>query len=87
MVKSYCLRSVILQACHIGSFTKRRAQFRNLGRSLNAIWGQRSWSSYRFRKTVEMMVDTGATANRGPVFDILPEKDDDGGYASGGWKR
>ncbi|GFY84095.1 protein phosphatase 2C family protein [Actinidia rufa] len=33
-----------------------------------------------------MMVDTGATANRGPIFDILPEKDDDGGYASGGWK-
>ncbi|XP_057463649.1 probable protein phosphatase 2C 76 isoform X2 [Actinidia eriantha] len=81
-----CLRSVILQACHIGRFTKGRAQFSNLGRSLNAIWGQRSWSRFRFRKTVKMMVDTGATANQGPVVDILLEKDDDGGYASGGWK-
>ncbi|XP_059667203.1 probable protein phosphatase 2C 76 isoform X2 [Cornus florida] len=33
-----------------------------------------------------MMVDTGATANQGPTIDVLPEKDDDGGYASGGWK-
>lgn len=32
------------------------------------------------------MVDTGATASRRPVTDSLPEKDDDGGYASGGWK-
>ncbi|PSS28804.1 Protein like [Actinidia chinensis var. chinensis] len=86
MVYSSCLRSVILQACHIGRFTKGRAQLSNLGRSFNAIWGQRSWWSCRFRKTVEMMVDTGATANRGPIFDILPEKDDDGGYTSGGWK-
>ncbi|KAL2494271.1 FAD-binding Berberine family protein [Forsythia ovata] len=34
-----------------------------------------------------MMVDSGATAKGGPVINILPEKDDDGGYASGGWKR
>lgn len=36
-----------------------------------------------------MMVETGASANAkgGPVVDVLPEKDDDGGYASGGWKR
>lgn len=34
-----------------------------------------------------MMVDSGATAKGGPVTDILPEKDDDGIYASGGWKR
>ncbi|KAH7538174.1 hypothetical protein FEM48_Zijuj03G0171000 [Ziziphus jujuba var. spinosa] len=33
-----------------------------------------------------MMVDTSATGKRGPIIDVLPEKDDDGGYASGGWK-
>ncbi|CAN4085764.1 unnamed protein product [Withania somnifera] len=33
-----------------------------------------------------MMVDTGATAKGGPVVDVSPEKDDGGGYASGGWK-
>ncbi|PIN02429.1 Serine/threonine protein phosphatase [Handroanthus impetiginosus] len=32
-----------------------------------------------------MMLDSGATA-KGPMIDLLPEKDDDGGYASGGWK-
>ncbi|KAK4734675.1 hypothetical protein R3W88_008936 [Solanum pinnatisectum] len=33
-----------------------------------------------------MMVDTGATAKGGPVVDVSLEKDDSGGYASGGWK-
>ncbi|KAK6121830.1 hypothetical protein DH2020_044443 [Rehmannia glutinosa] len=32
-----------------------------------------------------MMVDSGTTA-KGSMIDGLPEKDDDGGYASGGWK-
>lgn len=35
------------------------------------------------------MVDTvgaSATTKGGPIGDVLPEKDDDGGYASGGWK-
>lgn len=36
---------------------------------------------------LNMMVDSGSTAKRGPVVDVLPEKDDDGGYVSGGWKR
>ncbi|KAI4307133.1 hypothetical protein L6164_030352 [Bauhinia variegata] len=33
-----------------------------------------------------MMVDTGAMSRAGPIVDRLPEKDDDGGFASGGWK-
>lgn len=32
------------------------------------------------------MVDTSATAKGGPVIDVSLEKDDSGGYASGGWK-
>ncbi|KAK4838402.1 hypothetical protein QYF36_013453 [Acer negundo] len=28
----------------------------------------------------------GAAAKRGPVTDLLPDKDDDGGFVSGGWK-
>ncbi|KAH9646537.1 putative protein phosphatase 2C 76 [Citrus sinensis] len=31
-----------------------------------------------------MMVDSAA--KRGPIVDVLPEKEDDGGYVSGGWK-
>ncbi|KAL3524398.1 hypothetical protein ACH5RR_017232 [Cinchona calisaya] len=34
-----------------------------------------------------MMVDTGATTAKDvPIADVSPEKDDDGGYASGGWR-
>ncbi|KAI3735392.1 hypothetical protein L6452_14888 [Arctium lappa] len=33
-----------------------------------------------------MMVDNSATANHGLITDTSPEKDNDGGYASGGWK-
>ncbi|KAF7148996.1 hypothetical protein RHSIM_Rhsim03G0200600 [Rhododendron simsii] len=81
-----CLRSVILQAGFIGRFTKGRVLQSNFGRSLNATWGQTYWSNRIFTKTAEMMVDTGATASRGPVVDVFPERDDDGGYASGGWR-
>lgn len=82
-----CLSSVILQAGFIGRFAKGRVLLSNLGRSLNATWGQTYWSNRVFTKTAEMMVDTGATASRGPIVDVLPERDDDGGYASGGWRR
>lgn len=34
-----------------------------------------------------MMVDSGATTNQGPVVDMISEKDGDGGYVTGGWKR
>ncbi|XP_028806830.1 probable protein phosphatase 2C 76 isoform X2 [Neltuma alba] len=33
-----------------------------------------------------MMVNTGVMSNPGPIVDMLAEKDDDGGFASGGWK-
>ncbi|XP_054798704.1 probable protein phosphatase 2C 76 isoform X2 [Prosopis cineraria] len=33
-----------------------------------------------------MMVNTGAMSKAGPIVDMLPEKDADGGFASGGWK-
>lgn len=33
------------------------------------------------------MVDTGAPTEGGPTMDPSSEKDDNGGYASGGWKR
>jgi protein phosphatase 1L len=33
-----------------------------------------------------MMVDSDATGKRGPIVDLIPEKKDDVGYVSGGWK-
>lgn len=40
----------------------------------------------KFVGTRKMMVDSGSSARR-PIIDVLTEKDDDGGFASGGWKR
>jgi protein phosphatase 1L len=34
-----------------------------------------------------MMVDSDSTDTRGPTVDLLKEKEDDGGFVSGWWKR
>ena len=34
-----------------------------------------------------MIVDTVATDMRGPIVDIIPEKEDYGDFTVGGWKR
>ncbi|KAL7003581.1 protein-serine,threonine phosphatase [Sarracenia purpurea var. burkii] len=83
MVCSSRLWSVILQVGRIEKFTKGRVKSNNLGRSLNSTWSHIHWSSREFTNTREMMVDTGPTANRRPIVDILPDKDDDGGYSGG----
>uniref|UniRef100_A0A5B7ANB2 protein-serine/threonine phosphatase n=2 Tax=Davidia involucrata TaxID=16924 RepID=A0A5B7ANB2_DAVIN len=86
MVCNSCLRTVIVQAGNIGRFTKGRVQQSNIRRSLNATRGTTDPLNHKFTTTGTMMVDMGATAKRGSIIDMLPEKDDDGGYASGGWK-
>ncbi|KAK2983666.1 hypothetical protein RJ640_023200 [Escallonia rubra] len=80
------LRSVILQAGHFGILAERRSAVKwyqgifEWNSKAKGLWNR------EFTKTRKMMVDTGATASRGPIIDILLEKDDSGGYASGGWK-
>ncbi|KAJ0098530.1 hypothetical protein Patl1_20324 [Pistacia atlantica] len=87
MVCSSCLRSVIVRAGKIGILTKRRVQISNTWRSLHACVGVNYTWNCEFRRSLKMMVDSsGAAAKRGPIVDILPEKEDDGGYVSGGWK-
>ncbi|XP_031251298.1 probable protein phosphatase 2C 76 [Pistacia vera] len=87
MVCSSCLRSVIVRAGKIGILTKRRVQISNSWRSLHACVGVNYTWNCEFRRSLKMMVDSsGAAAKRGPIVDILPEKEDDGGYVSGGWK-
>lgn len=34
-----------------------------------------------------MMVDSDSSDTRGPTVDLLKEKEDDGGFVSGWWKR
>ncbi|KAL5744787.1 hypothetical protein ACOSP7_027659 [Xanthoceras sorbifolium] len=88
MVCNSYLRSVIIRAGNTGIFTKKRVQLSNIQRRLHAgpeLGVNYTWSC-EFRRCLKMMVDSGAAAKRGPVADLLPEKDDDGGYVSGGWK-
>ncbi|KAL0340985.1 UNVERIFIED_CONTAM: putative protein phosphatase 2C 76 [Sesamum radiatum] len=78
------LRSVSLWAGHIGRYTEVR-QFRYISGGLNARRCLTYSSSHKLGRREKMMVDSG-TAAKGSMIDLLPEKDDDGGYASGGWK-
>ncbi|XAR52236.1 Phosphoprotein phosphatase [Bertholletia excelsa] len=80
------LRSVTLQATHIGRRAEGRVRFCNLKKTLDATWGRTYSSIYKTSEVVKMMVDTSASAGTGPIVDMLPAKDDDGGYTSGGWK-
>lgn len=84
MVCSGCIRNVIVQAGHIGQSAVRSVRLRAIYRSLNANIGLRYTWNRQFRSSVKMMVDT---AKGEPIINVLPEKEDDGGYASGGWKR
>lgn len=79
---------MFIQAGHTGRYPEIR-RFLTGWRSLNAARSLTYLKDCKFTTIRKMMVETGASANAkgGPVVDVLPEKDDDGGYASGGWKR
>ncbi|TYK19589.1 putative protein phosphatase 2C 76 [Cucumis melo var. makuwa] len=85
MVCSYNIRNVIAQAGHIG-IINRRIQINNIWRSLPSNLGFVHTWKREYRTSLMMMVDTGASENRRPIVDKHPEKDEDGGYTSGGWK-
>ncbi|KAI7733985.1 hypothetical protein M8C21_032566 [Ambrosia artemisiifolia] len=87
MVCSSYLKTVILQAGkYIQKVTRGLGQFTNLRRSPKTISAVRFSSDRIFPSFRKMMVDTGASTNRGMSASNSPEKVDDGGYASGGWK-
>lgn len=80
------LRAVNLWAGRIGRPSDQARRLRYIcGGSNTTDCCSYLWS-YRLGRTRTMMVDCGTTA-KGSTVDVLPEKDDDGGYASGGWKR
>ncbi|XP_021592072.1 probable protein phosphatase 2C 76 isoform X2 [Manihot esculenta] len=82
MICNTCIRSVVAR---VGILSKTRSQLINI-RNLNAGLHLSYTLKPEFSMNLNMMVDSGSTAKRGPVVDVLPEKDDDGGYVSGGWK-
>lgn len=89
MICKICLRSVIVQAGHIGAFTQRAVQLVNTRRIANEGLGLKHWFNRQFKTSLRMMVDnTGATGKQGPITDALSEKNDEGiGYSSGRCKR
>lgn len=89
MVCSSYLRNAIIQAGSIGTICRRSLWSGSVTRVLHDSLGPTyPWNHERrkFRASVKMMVDTGATENRRTIVDVLPEKEDDGGYVSGGCK-
>lgn len=74
-----------LWAGHIGRHTEVTL-LRYICRGSNNTGCLTSWWNCKLGRTRSVMLDCGTTA-KGPTVDVLPEKDDDGGYASGGWKR
>ncbi|XVF53428.1 hypothetical protein PTKIN_Ptkin05aG0098800 [Pterospermum kingtungense] len=81
------LRSVIVQTEYIRTiFSPKSLHLRRIGRTLYVGAGLSIWLNREFRTTARMMVDSSAAAKQGPVVDKFPEKDEDGGYVSGGWK-
>ncbi|KVI04622.1 Protein phosphatase 2C [Cynara cardunculus var. scolymus] len=86
MVCSSHLRTVILQAGNIQKVAEGLVQFANFKSSLKTLPAATFSSVKIFPSIRKMMVDNSASANRGLITDTSPEKDNYGGYASGGWK-
>lgn len=89
MVCSSCLRNVIIQVKSIGPISPRSLWLGSVPRVLTGTLGPGYICNYKprkFRAIGKMMVDTGAPEKRHSVVDVLPDKEDDGGYASGGCK-
>ncbi|CAH2070153.1 unnamed protein product [Thlaspi arvense] len=81
MVCSSFIRSVIIQAGHIGVLAQGRHQFSHIKKkSLSFGFGFRTIAA-------KMMVDSSAGEKRVSMVDMPPEKVDDGGYIGGGWKN
>ncbi|KAK1392253.1 Protein-serine/threonine phosphatase [Heracleum sosnowskyi] len=86
MVCHSCIRSVLLQIGHIGRTTRARAQLSFITKSLITAKSPRYLWNCSFTPIRKMMVDTGAASGKGSASNLLPEKDDDFSYPSGGLK-
>ncbi|WCJ36811.1 Protein phosphatase 2C family protein [Euphorbia peplus] len=86
MICNTCIRSVIAQG---GISFRTRSQISNIRRSLHAslhLNYKSNFGSFKSSMNVSMMMDSGSSAKQGAVVDVLSEKEEEGGYFSGGWK-
>lgn len=89
MVCYSCIRIVLAQAgvvskTRFGQLGGKIGRSLDAGRcSLNFLWFYRK----PFTSTsIRMMVDSASSVKGTSMLDMIPEKDDDGGYVCGGWK-
>lgn len=89
MVCYSCIRIVLAQAgvvskTRFGQWGGKIGRSLDAGRcSLNFLWFYRK----PFTSTsIRMMVDSASSVKGTSMLDMIPEKDDDGGYVCGGWK-
>lgn len=76
-----------MQGVNIQKVAEGLLQFPNFRKGLKTVSTATFLSDRIFPSGRRMMVDTSATGNQGPTTNkSSPEKDDNGGCASGGWK-
>ncbi|GAB2265098.1 hypothetical protein Dimus_000165 [Dionaea muscipula] len=81
------LKNVIIPCAYVG--TKTRLPSSNLTQGfLDNLWltTPSSREVRTIRTCVKMMVDIGGADSRVPVLDVLPEKENDGAFSSGGYQ-
>uniref|UniRef100_A0A164WVQ3 Uncharacterized protein n=1 Tax=Daucus carota subsp. sativus TaxID=79200 RepID=A0A164WVQ3_DAUCS len=72
---------------YIGQTTKGRSQLSFITSSLIKAKSPKDLWKCNFTTSRKMMMDTSEASGKGQVSIPLPEKDDNGTYASGGLKR
>ncbi|KAK7385021.1 hypothetical protein VNO78_30728 [Psophocarpus tetragonolobus] len=80
MVCTSCVRSLVVQAVNFAN----RVKINRFGTSLRIVRSLSYWPILEYK--TGMMVDAGSMSRAGPFVDMMTEKDDDGRFASGGWK-
>lgn len=74
------IRNLIVQAGRVVGCRRTGAYLNSIGR----VCMQASLGNRGFKTSLRMMVDS---SKQGSIVDVLSEKDEEGGYISGGWKR
>ncbi|XP_004308002.1 PREDICTED: probable protein phosphatase 2C 76 [Fragaria vesca subsp. vesca] len=73
------IRNLIVQAGRVVGCRRTGAYLNSIGR----VCMQASLGNRGFKTSLRMMVDS---SKQGSIVDVLSEKDEEGGYISGGWK-
>lgn len=85
-VMQQCIRTAILKPGHTGLFTPKRVHSSIIQRILHPGVGLSFNWNFGYRTSVRMMLDSSATEKQGLALHVLPDRDNEGVYVSGGSK-